>query len=115
MLRARTRGGALLHAHDQWRGGLAASDIADVRSLIDELIDGHEHEVGPHDLRDRLHAAERGAQRAAEDRVLRDGSVEYTVIAELFLQASGDAEDSTGLADVLAEYDHSIVLLELRP
>nr|WP_317451955.1 hypothetical protein [Microbacterium sp. NIBRBAC000506063] len=62
--------------------------------MIDELVEGDEGEVGPHDLDDGSHAEQSGPDRASQDRGLGDRHVEDSV-AEPAVETFGDAEDAT--------------------
>ena len=63
------------------------------------------------DLDDRAVAAQRHADRGAEDAGLGERGVDDAVLAEVLLQALGDPEDTAELADVLAHEDDLGVLL----
>ena len=102
MLRARARRRSLLHPDDDRNAAFAAGDVANVRGLIDELVESDEHEVGPHDLDDWPHTLDRCSDRRPEDRALRDRCVEDAVCAELVLESACASEDSAGEADILS-------------
>ncbi len=113
VLRARAGRRSLLRPHDEGRVRPARCHVADVRRLVDELVEGNEEEVRPHHLHDRPEPLERGADRSAEDRALADRRVEHALGAELLLQPPCDPEDATCRADVLAEDEHVGSALEL--
>ena len=114
VLGAGARRHALLAADDERRRQLAARDVADVRRLVDELVERDEQEVRPHDLHDGAQALERRPERAAEDRGLRDRRVEHPLRAELLLEVARHAEDAAGGGDVLAEEHELVTGLQLE-
>jgi hypothetical protein len=93
--------------------GLAAGHEAQLRRMVDDLVHRHGDEVHQHDLGDRAHAGQRGADRRTDDRLLRDRRRAHACAAELGRQALGNLEDAATLfvGDVLAEHDHARVHL----
>ena len=79
---------------------------------VDELVEGAGDEVGELHLADRPHADDRGADRAADHRLLGDRRVDHAVGPELLLQAGGHLERAAEGADVLAEQQHALVLAQ---
>ena len=83
---------------DRHRARLGAvGDVADVRGLVDHLVERDEEEVGEHDLDDRPHAADRRPDAGPEDRRLRDRGVEHP-LAERLAQAAARAVGAAGNA-----------------
>ena len=54
----------------------------------------------------------RGADRGADEALLRDRRVDHALLAELVQQSGGDAEGAAEDADVLAEEEDPVVLEE---
>src|SRR6478735_10725919 len=71
--------------------------------LADDLVEGRIDEAVELDLADGAVAAQRHADRGADDAGLGERAVDDAVLAEVLLQALGDAEDATELADVLTD------------
>ncbi|MNY35608.1 hypothetical protein D3C86_1700280 [compost metagenome] len=100
-------------ADDDRAGVLPARAVAELRHLVDDLVDGREDVVHELDLGDRAQAVEGHADGGADDAGLGEGGVDDPVLAELLLQADGGAEDAAELAHVLAHDDHPIILAHL--
>src|SRR6478752_3382942 len=83
--------------HRAERTGVHLGDLAD------DLVEGGVDEAVELDLADRAVAAQRHADRGADDAGLGERAVDDAVLAEVLLQALGDAEDATELADVLTD------------
>ena len=73
--------------------------------LADDLVEGRVDEAVELDLDDRAVAAQGEPDRRADDAGLGERGVEHAVLAEVLLQALGDAEDAAELADVLTHED----------
>src|SRR5207248_5930148 len=58
-------------------------------------------------------AGDRGSERAADDRLLRDRRVAHAARSEAVEEAGSCLEDAARDADVLAEQEHPLVPLEL--
>jgi hypothetical protein len=86
----------------------------DLGQLADDLVVRRVDEAVELDLADRPVAADGQADRGPDDPGLGERGVEDAVLAEVLLQAVGDAEDTTQLADVLAHEDDLRVLLHGR-
>ncbi len=80
--------------------------------LGDDLVEGRVDEAVELDLHDRAVAAQREADRGADDAGLGERGVDHPVLAEVLLQAVGDPEDAAELADVLAHQDGLRVALQ---
>ena len=79
--------------------------------LADDLVERRVDEAVELDLADRPVAAQRQADRGADDAGLGERGVDDPVLAEVLLQAVGDPEDAAELADVLAhDEDLGVVL-----
>lgn len=63
--------------------------------LADDLVEGRVDEAVELDLADGAVAAQRHADRGADDAGLGERAVDDAVLAEVLLQALGDAEDTT--------------------
>ncbi len=112
VLRTRSRQVSLL-CPDGERSVLGpVRNVTHICRLIDELVECDEREVGPHDFHYRALAAERGTERSAEDRRLRDRSVKHASLAVTFLEALGSTKYSTRFGDVLTEEQRLRELLE---
>ena len=82
--------------------------------LGDDLVVRREDEAVELDLHDRAVAAQRQADRGADDAGLGERGVDDPVLAEVLLQAVGDPEDAAELADVLA-HDEDLGVGVQRP
>src|SRR4051812_28883650 len=80
--------------------------------LADDLVERREDEAVELDLAHRTEAADRQADRRADDAGLCERSVDDAVLAEVFLQPVGDAEDAAEPADVLAHDEDLRVVLQ---
>ena len=88
----------------------SARQVANLRCVVGDLVERDTEEVHEHELRDRAHARERGAQRRADDRRLGDRRVAHTIGAVLGGQPERDLEHAAGrIGDVFAEQDDPIV------
>src|SRR3954454_12233929 len=124
VLRRRADARAVHRSDDHRRHGLAAEHVAELRGLVEDLVQADAHEVDEHELRDRAQARGGRAGRRAHDRRLADRRVEDAV-GEPRVEALGDAEHAApgvvvarraGAADdVLAEDDDRLVALHLLP
>src|ERR1700722_13452172 len=97
--------------HDRQRDA-APRPVAHLGELADDLVRRRVHESVELDLADRPVAAQRQADRGADDPGLRERRVHHAVLAEVFLQPVRHPEDAAEPADVLA-HDHDLgVVLE---
>jgi hypothetical protein len=95
--------------HRHREGPLAAGP--QLGQLADDLVVRRVDEAVELDLAHRSVAADGQADGGADDPGLGQRGVEDAVLAEVLLQAVGDAEDATELADVLAhEQDLRVAL-----
>ena len=83
-----------------------------LRSLVDELLHRDRQEVLVHDLHDRAHALDRGADPAADDRHLGDRGVSDALGTELVEQALRHGHRPAHLGDVLTHDEHALVLAQ---
>jgi hypothetical protein len=95
--------------------GAALGAVAHLRDLADDLVVRRVDEAVELDLDDGTVAAQRHADRGADDAGLRQRAVDDTVLAEVLLQAVGDPEDAAELADVLAHDEDLGVVLHRLP
>ena len=80
-------GTALAHAdgltHDERNPGLSAKHVADLGSLVDQLVDRTHPEIGHAQIGDRARPGNRSSNRSPHDRVLGDRRVDDALGAEL--------------------------------
>ena len=125
VLRAHVHASAGGGADDDGAGGLAAEHVAELRGLVEDLIEAHTEEIREHELGHRTHAGERRAIGGADDRGLGDRGVDHAVLAELRQQAFGDPEHparrvalaggaARAARDILAEDDHAGIACHLE-
>ena len=96
-------------ADDDWHLHLALRAVGVLRDLAHDLVIGGIDEAVELDLHDGAVAAQRHADRGADDAGLGERRVDDAVLAEVLLQAVGDAEDAAELADVLAHEQDLVV------
>ena len=94
-------GAADHHRHRPFAGGA----VADTPGLRENLVEAREDIIGELDFADRLQPVEAHADGGRNDAALGDRRVEHAARAKFLLQASGDAEDTAEIADILAEHD----------
>src|SRR6185295_1493691 len=82
---------------------LTARHVAHLGNLVGQIVVAACDEVREHDLRDRPHPCHRGAERGADDGLLRDRRVPDALWAELGAKPGRRFEDSFGGTDVLPE------------
>jgi len=80
VVRATGEAAAARQAHDDRRGEPEA--VVELAGDVDDLVEGAGDEVGELHLADRAHADDRGADGAADDRLLADRRVDHAVGAE---------------------------------
>ncbi len=98
-------------ADDHRQPELAEGAVVHLGDLADDLVEGRVDEAVELDLDDGPVAAQGQADGAAHDPGLGQRGVDDAVLAEVLLQALGDAEDTAELADVLAhEQDLGVAL-----
>jgi hypothetical protein len=83
-----------------------------LRGDRDDRIERAADEVGELQLDDGPLALPGGADRGADETLLRDRCIEDAVVAELLPQALRDAEGAAEMADVLAEQENALVLAQ---
>ena len=100
-----------LGADGDRRGGTPGGHESQFGGVVDQLVGGDADKVHDHDLGHRQHPVDGGADRGADDRSLRDRRVQHPVMAVLRRQPRRGSR-RTGIGDVLAEQEHSIVGLQ---
>ena len=118
--RVRVRGAelvapALRETHHDRDLHLSAEHVVDVRCRVDDLVHREQGEVDGHDLDDRPKPRHRCSDPHADDRVLGDGRVADTLLAELLEQPLSHLEGALEDADVLAHEKDRLVALHLLP
>ena len=108
VLDAADRAGAR-DAHDHRQGHPALGAVPHLRDVRDHLLERRIAERVELHLDHRSHAVHRHADGGADDARLGERGVPDAVLAELRLQAVGDAEDAAERADVLAVDDDAVV------
>ena len=98
-------GGADHHRHRP----LGRGAVADLGDLADDLVVAGVDVIGELDLDDGLQAVAGHANGGGDDATFADRRIEHAGLAELALEALGDAEDAAEIARVLAEHDHVVV------
>ena len=88
---------------------LAAGHVQQGGGVVQDLVEREQAEVDRHDLDDRPHPAERGADAGADERRLRQRRVADPLRAELLQQAEADREAAAVAADVLAHEEDPLV------
>src|ERR1700687_2434108 len=102
MLGTRTGRRALLRPDNNRRTRPAACDVANVSSLVDDLVESHQHEVAPHDFHDGFHPHQCRAHRRTENCAFGYGRVEDPIRAKILLQTPRCAEDAPRLAHIFS-------------
>ena len=92
----------------------AAHHEAQLRGLVDDLVERDAGEVGELELDDRAQAGQRGADAAADEAALGQRRVADPLGAVPLVEALGRAEEPADAADVLAHHDHVGVGGELQ-
>src|SRR3954470_4040570 len=100
---------AIRRADDHRHRPFGSGAIADLGDLADDLVVAGINVVGELDLDQWLQAVARHSDGGRNDAALADRSIEHAGLAELLLEALGDPEDATEIADVLAEHDDVVV------
>ncbi len=90
--------------HDR-RGEIAGAAITDARELARDLVHRRVDVVGELDLGDRLQPVHGHADGRGHDAALGDRRIEHALIAVFSLQAIGDAEHATKIANVFSHDD----------
>ena len=109
--RAELVAGALGHAHDERDADLAAEHVADVRGVVDDLVEREQREVDRHELDHGAQPGHGGTDAHADDGVLGDRGVAHALLAELLEQPRGDLEGAVEDADVLA-HEHDVLVAQ---
>ncbi len=99
---AGTGGGHQHHGHRH----LAAGEIGVLGHQVVDGVHADAEEVDEHQLDDRPHAVRSGAHRGTDEGRFGDRRVADARLAELFIKATGVAEHTAELADVLAHHEH---------
>jgi hypothetical protein len=76
--------------------------IPDFGGLVNDLVESWEDVIGELNLRDRLHALQRGTHREANNALFAERRVEDAIITKFSRQVHGTSEDATE-GDILAE------------
>src|SRR5215203_2069538 len=92
---------------------LAAGEVADLGSVLDDLVRRQEREVPGHHLDDGTHAHHGHADGGADEAVLGDGHVHDALGAVLVVEAVGDKVGAAVDTDILAHQHHVLVVVEL--
>src|SRR6266851_1374415 len=82
-------------SYDQWRARLAAEHIAELRSLIEYLIEADSDKVNEHQLCYGPQSRNGGSGRHSNNGALGNWGVDNALASEFTHEASGDAHDST--------------------
>src|SRR6266567_2627479 len=82
-------------SYDQWRAHLATEHIAELRGLIEDLIEADSEKVNEHQLCHGPQSRNSGSGRHSDDGALGDRGVNDALAAKLTHEASGDTHDST--------------------
>src|SRR3984957_19773924 len=90
--------------HDGEGDGPAGA-VAHLGELADDLVERGEDEAVKLDLAHRPVAAQRQADRGADDARLGQRGIDHAMLAEVLLQSVRHPEDAAELADILA-HDH---------
>jgi hypothetical protein len=98
-------------ANDEAHGVDAVAALVQFGDLRDDLIEGRVHETVKLNLAHRAIPANRETNRGADNGRLGQGRVDDAVLAEVLLQAVGDAKDAAQLAHVLTHDENLLVLL----
>ena len=80
------------------------------RGRVHDLVEGEQAEVDRHDLDDRQHPTECGADPRADERRFRQWRVAHTLGPELLEQAHGDGVAAAVFTDVLAHDEDPVIL-----
>jgi hypothetical protein len=97
------------HADDERDAELATRHVAQSGGVVEDLVEGEEAEVPGHDLHDRAHAGDGGADAGADEGRFRQRGVAHPIGPELLEQALGDGEAAAVAAHVLTHEEHSVV------
>ena len=105
MIQAAADVAAARRANDHRHRRAAAVPIPEGRRLIDDLIEAADDEVGELHLGDGPIATQRRADADADDGRFGDRRVDHAHLAELVVEALGDAERAAVGADILAQHE----------
>ena len=89
--------------------------IVSLRNHIDNLVEGTANEIHKLKLGDRTHAGERRPEGSTHDRGLSNGRVDDALRAETVDETVSDFEGPTVDTNVLANAEHSGILLHFLP
>ncbi|GAA0922537.1 hypothetical protein GCM10009559_06150 [Pseudonocardia zijingensis] len=109
MLGGELAAGAGRDPHDERYGELAARHVQQGGGVVEDLVEREQAEVHRHDLDDRPHPAQGGADPGADERRLRQRGVPDPFGPELLEQALAHREAAAVAADVLAHQEHALV------
>ena len=104
--------GADRHLAPQYEGHVAvpAEHVPGLADLVEQLVGRHPHEVGVHELHDRLEpAVQRDASAQARERVFADGCAEDPVRIELLEPSSGAVGASVETVHVFTHHHDCVV------
>src|SRR5882757_8112870 len=94
------------HPHHQRDMGLPPGHVAQLGSMVGQLVKTDAEKVHDHDLGDRALTRQCRACGGTDDRRLRDRGVPHAVFAVLSGESLGDVVDTaSGIRDVLAEQE----------
>lgn len=93
-------------ADDHRQRDIAQRSRVQFGDLADDVVEGGVDEAVELDLHHRLVTAQRHPDRGRDDARFGERGVDDPVLAEVLLQALGDPEDATELADVLPHEQH---------
>jgi hypothetical protein len=97
----RCRAGRAVDDPDGQRdAGFPAAHVAGLGRLVHDLVHGHGHKIGKHNLGNRPHADQGRAEPGPDDGLFRDGRIPHPLRAKLFVQAGADAKYAAKQADV---------------
>src|SRR5919108_1459728 len=83
--------------------------------MADDLVESRVDETVELDLRDRMEALERQADRDAHDARLGERRIEDALLAEFFLESVCDPKDAAQASHVFSEDQHPVVFLHRIP
>lgn len=106
-------GRAVRAAEDDRHVELAARHLAELRGVVDDLVERDGGEVPRHELDDGAEPDHGCADSHAREAALRDRRVEHPLRAELFEHAFGDFVGPLVVADFFAHQDHHRVSIHL--
>ena len=115
MLRGELAPGSGGHPDHQRNVELSARHVLQRRRVVEDLVECEQAEVDGHDLDDRPHAAQRGADPGADERRLRQRRVAHALGAELLEQPLAHREAAAVPTDILAHEEDAVIASERIP